>query len=51
MGWDFHVHDNTSYGRKTPIQLIIDAFIKGISEITVVYTNLEHEEAIKRTIS
>ncbi len=50
MGWDFHVHDNTSYGRKTPIQLIIDAFIKGISEITVVYTNFEHEEAIKEVL-
>lgn len=50
MGWDFHVHDNTSYGRKTPIQLIIDAFIKGISELTVVYTNLDHEEAIKEVL-
>ena len=50
MGWDFHVHDNTSYGRKAPIQLIIDAFIKGISELTVVYTNLDHEEAIKEVL-
>lgn len=50
MGWDFHVHDNTSYGRKTPIQLIIDAFIKGISELTVVYTNLDHEEAIREVL-
>jgi hypothetical protein len=50
MGWDFHVHDNTSYGRKTQIQLIIDAFIKGISELTVVYTNLDHEEAIKEVL-
>jgi len=46
MGWDFHVHDNTSYGLKTPMQLIIDAFIKGISELTVVYTDLDNEEAI-----
>ncbi|MGE0089087.1 MAG: hypothetical protein AB7S50_06375 [Bacteroidales bacterium] len=50
MGWDFHVHDNTSYGRKTPIQLIIDAFIKGISELTVAYTNLDHEEAINEIL-
>jgi len=50
MAWDFHVHDNTSYGRKTPIQLIIDAFIKGISELTVAYTNLDHEEAIKEIL-
>ncbi len=46
MGWDYHVHDNASYGRKSPIQLIIDAFIKGISEITVAYNNLEREDAI-----
>jgi len=50
MGWDYHVHDNTSYGRKTPMQLIIDAFIKGISELTVVYTNLDHEESIKEVL-
>jgi hypothetical protein len=40
MGWDFHVHDNSSYGRKTPSQLVIDAFIKGISEITVAFNLL-----------
>ena len=40
MGWDFHVHDNSSYGRKTPSQLVIDAFIKGISEITVAFNAL-----------
>jgi hypothetical protein len=36
-GWDRHVHDNSSYGRKTPSQLVIDAFIKGISAITVAF--------------
>ena len=39
-GWDGHVHDNSSYGRKTPSQLVIDAFIKGISEITVAFNQL-----------
>ncbi len=39
-GWDPHVHDNSSYGRKTPSQLVIDAFIKGISEITVAFDDL-----------
>jgi len=39
-GWDLHVHDNSSYGRKTPSQLVIDAFIKGISEITVAFNLL-----------
>ncbi len=40
MGWDLHVHDNSSYGRKTSSQLVIDAFIKGISEITVAFNQL-----------
>jgi hypothetical protein len=40
MGWDLHVHDNSSYGRKTPSQLVIDAFIKGISSITVAFNQL-----------
>ena len=39
-GWDLHVHDNSSYGRKTPSQLVIDAFIKGISGITVAFNQL-----------
>ena len=50
MGWDFHVHDSTSYGRKSPIQLIIDAFIKGISELTIAYNNLDREEAVKEVL-
>ncbi len=50
MGWDPHVHDNASYGRKTPTQLIIDAFIKGLSSITVVYNTLNHIEIINEAI-
>jgi hypothetical protein len=50
MGWDFHVHDSTSYGRKQPIQLIIDAFIKGISELTIVHNNLDREESVKEVL-
>jgi len=50
MGWDFHVHDSTSYGLKQPTQLLIDAFIKGISELTVVYNNLDREEAVKEVL-
>jgi hypothetical protein len=40
MGWDGHVHDNLSEGRKTPSQVLIDAFIKGISEVTLAYFDL-----------
>lgn len=50
MGWDFHVHDNASYGRKSPIQLVIDAFIKGISELTVAYNNLDSEDSVKEVL-
>lgn len=50
MGWDPHVHDNSSYGRKTPTQLVIDAFIKGISQITVVYNSLSHMEIMFEAI-
>lgn len=50
MGWDPHVHDNSSYGRKTPTQLVIDAFIKGISKITVVYNSLDHIEIMNEAI-
>jgi len=50
MGWDFHVHDSTSYGIKLPIQLIIDAFIKGISELTIVYNNLNREDVVKEVL-
>ncbi len=50
MGWDFHVHDSASYGRKSPVQLVIDAFIKGISELTIAYNNLEREDAVKEVL-
>jgi hypothetical protein len=38
-GWDGHVHDNSTSGRKNPTQLLIDAFIKGISELTIAYSS------------
>ncbi len=50
MGWDFHVHDNTSYGLKSPCQLTIDAFIKGISELTVAYNTLDNAEPVKEVL-
>lgn len=36
-GWDDHVHDTATTGRKNPTQLVIDAFIKGISSLTIAY--------------
>ncbi|MDM8515682.1 hypothetical protein QUF76_05740 [Desulfobacterales bacterium HSG16] len=40
LGWDSHVHDNVSEGRKTPSQLILDAFIKGMSRLTLAYYDI-----------
>ncbi|MDY0061073.1 MAG: hypothetical protein RBU45_14800 [Myxococcota bacterium] len=40
LGWDGHLHDLLSQGTKTPSQLLVDAFIKGISRLTVVYYDL-----------
>jgi hypothetical protein len=51
QGWDLHVHDNSSYGRKTPSQLVIDAFIKGISEITVAFNQVSHRENIEEVLA
>jgi len=39
LGWDEHVHDTATSGRKNPTQLLIDAFIKGISELTIAYNS------------
>jgi len=46
MGWDSHVHDNLSEGRKTPSQLILDAFIKGFSRLTLAYYDISEREVI-----
>ncbi|MEW6548225.1 MAG: hypothetical protein AB1407_02060 [Spirochaetota bacterium] len=43
-GWDCHVHDSTTYGRKNPTQLVIDAFIKGISRLTIAYGSASDRE-------
>ncbi len=41
LGFDDHVHDMMSQGTKTPSQLCVDAFIKGMSRLTVAYYDLE----------
>jgi hypothetical protein len=49
MGWDSHVHDNVSEGRKTPSQVVLDAFIKGISEVILSHYTLGDERIIRET--
>lgn len=50
LGWDSHVHDNLSEGRKTPTQVLIDAFIKGVSRLTLTYFDLADERIIREAI-
>ena len=42
-GWDLHVHDTASSGRKNPTQLLVDAFIKGLSRIAIAYSGASTE--------
>lgn len=39
LAFDDHVHDANTKGRKTPTHLIMDAWIKGVRTLTVVYYN------------
>jgi len=49
-GWDSHVHDNATSGRKNPTQLIIDAFIKGVSELTIAYGSTSNLDLMEESI-
>jgi len=51
LGWDDHVHDSTTEGRKTPTRVLIDAFVKGLSRITLLYNSLDDENMISEAIS
>jgi hypothetical protein len=39
VAFDDHVHDANTKGRKSPTHLIMDAWIKGIRRLTVIYYN------------
>ncbi len=45
MAFDHHVHDANSKGRKSPTHLIMDAWIKGIRTLGVIYYNFVRPEA------
>jgi len=45
IAFDDHVHDANTKGRKTPTHLIMDAWIKGIRRLTVIYYNYVPSEA------
>ncbi len=49
-GVDNHVHDTATTGRKNPTQLLIDAFIKGISELTIAYNGSAAIEMMEEAV-
>ncbi|MGD9016445.1 MAG: hypothetical protein PVH30_03605 [Desulfobacterales bacterium] len=46
VAFDDHVHDANTKGRKSPTHLIMDAWIKGIRRITVIYYNFVEARVI-----
>ncbi|MBU4262283.1 MAG: hypothetical protein KKC76_10500 [Proteobacteria bacterium] len=44
IAFDDHVHDANTKGRKSPTHLIMDAWIKGIRRLTVIYYNFINVE-------
>ncbi|MCG6929139.1 MAG: hypothetical protein LJE64_01180 [Desulfofustis sp.] len=48
--FDNHVHDASTKGRKSPTHLIMDAWIKGIRHLTVVYYNFVDPEITEELI-
>ncbi len=45
LAFDHHVHDANTKGRKSPTHLILDAWIKGICKLGVIYYNEIRTEA------
>ena len=48
--FDDHVHDANTKGRKSPTHLLMDAWIKGICHLTVVYYNYVNPEVVEELI-
>jgi len=49
-GWDDQVYDNAGPGRKTPAQLVLDAYIKGLSRLTIVYEDFLDTSALEESV-
>ncbi len=47
VSWDDHLHDSMTEGRKSPTQLVLDAFIKGISRITISYYDFDNRKNLE----
>lgn len=46
LSFDCHVHDANTKGRKSPTHLIMDAWIKGIRSLDVLYYNFVEPDAV-----
>lgn len=51
MAFDDHVYDMSTKGRKSPTHLIMDAWIKGLRHLTVVYDNCVDLEAVSEVLA
>ncbi len=50
FAFDDHVHDANTKGRKSPTHLVMDAWIKGIRYLTVVYYNYVQTDVVKELV-
>ena len=50
FAFDDHVHDANTKGRKSPTHLLMDAWIKGIRKLTVVYYNHVEREVVEELL-
>lgn len=51
LAFDDHVYDMNTKGRKSPTHLIMDAWIKGLRALTVVYDNCVSQEAAQEVLT
>ncbi len=50
LTFDGHVHDANSKGRKSPTHLLMDAWIKGIRNLSVIYYNYVRPDVIEELL-
>lgn len=50
IAFDDHVHDANTKGRKSPTHLVMDAWIKGIRRLTVIYYNFINVEVAQELL-
>ncbi|MDO5537779.1 MAG: hypothetical protein Q4F72_09670, partial [Desulfovibrionaceae bacterium] len=51
LAFDDHVYDMNTKGRKSPTHLIMDAWIKGLRRLTIIYDNCVDREVVQEVLS